>query len=400
MSIETRLTNNSMVRRVNRKKILSCINNYGKMPRVKICKKTGLSKPTVTRLIDGLIKEGFLVEKDYIESKKGRHPINIDINESAGYCFGINLSKNTLGAALVDLKMNIVEKRLLMINNIVDKDTLVNTVISVVEDIIKISKIDKNKILGIGVGAPGLVDYKSGVLKNFALGGKLCGIPLKDLLEKKFGFPVEIDNNCNTRMLGEHWYGFAVGYDNAMFVINSEGVGCGLVMDSKIYRKLNNIASGFGHISVNINGAQCSCGSKGCIETYCSTEAIEKKIKEKLELKYKKTNGEILPDIPARSYKKICSGIDEGNMEFAYILIEAACAMACGLVSMINLFRPQVIVLSGNMFDVSDFYFNMVQSEVSLRLGYSVEMPKIFRRKVKDALYEVGAATMILQKIL
>lgn len=400
MIFETKLTNNSMVREVNRKKILSCIKNYGKMPRVEICKKTGLSKPTVTRLIDELTREGFLVEKDYIESRKGRHPINIDINESAGYCFGINLSKNTLGAALVDLKMNIVEKRLLMISNIVDKDTLVNTIISVIEDIVKVSKIDKNKILGIGVGAPGLVDYKSGVLKNFALGGKLCGIPLKDILEKKLGFHIDIDNNCNTRMLGEYWYGFAEGYDNAMFVINSEGVGCGLVMDGKIYRKLNNIASGFGHISVNINGDQCGCGSIGCIEAYCSTEAIERKVREKLELKYRKKNNKVLDDMASLSYKKTCHDIDEGNMEFANILIEASCAMASGLVSMINLFRPQVIVLSGNMFDASEFYFNMVKSEVSIRLGYDVEMPKIFRRRVKDALYEVGAAAMILQKIL
>lgn len=398
--MEARLISNSMIRKANRKKILSCINNNGKMPRIEICKRTGLSKPTVTRLIDELIKEGFLVEKDYIESEKGRHPINVEINESAGYCFGINLSKNFLGAALVDLKMNVVKARLMMINNIVDKDVLVNTIISVIEDIINESKIDKNKVLGIGVGAPGLVDYKSGVLKNFALGGKLCGIPLKDHLEKRFGYPVEIDNNCNTRMLGEHWYGFAVGYDNAMFVINSEGVGCGLVMDGKIYRKLNNVASGFGHISVSVNGKRCSCGSIGCIETFCTTEAINQKIKEKLISQFKNKPVNMPPEEEIPSYKEICEDIDSGNLEFSYIIIEAARAMACGLGSMINLFRPQVIVLSGNMFDACDFYYNMVVSEVSSRLGYGVEMPKIHRRRVKDALYEVGAATMILQKIL
>ena len=201
-------------------------------------------------------------------------------------------------------------------------------------------------------------------------------------------------------MLGEHWYGYAINYNNAMFVINSEGVGCGLVMDGKTYRKLNNIASGFGHISVNVNGTQCTCGSKGCIETYCTTEAIDQKIKEEVTLKYKNENDKMLSDKTIPSYKEILKDIEADNMEFAHIIIDAARAMACGLVSMVNLFRPQVIVLSGNMFDASDFYYDMVKSEVSIRLGYGVEMPKIFQRKVKDALYEVGAATMILQKIL
>ena len=392
--------NNKMLRQINRKKVLSFINSFGPMPRVEICKKTGLSKPTVTRVIEQLIAEGYLVEKDYIESDKGRHPVNIEINELSHFCFGINLSKNTLGSALVDLKMNVIEKRLVSIDKIDDADTLVETIFNVIDEILECSKIDKSKLLGIGVGVPGLTDHSTGIVKNFALGGRLCGIPLKSRLEERYGYSVEIDNNCNTRMLGEHWYGYAVGCNNAMFVINSEGVGCGLVVDGRIYRKLNNTASGFGHLSVDMNGPKCSCGGKGCIETFCTTEAIERKIGEKLSSKFK--NKDILTDIDENklSYKELHQNIEKGDVEYASILIEAACAMAAGLVSMINLFRPEVIILSGNMFDASDFYYNMVKSEVETRLGYDVEIPRIYRRRVKDALYEVGAATMILQQTL
>ncbi|MGE5615174.1 MAG: ROK family transcriptional regulator [Bacillota bacterium] len=392
----SRNASTTVIREINRKQVLSCIRQSGPMPRVDIVNRTGLSKPTVTRVIEQLISEGLLVETGIISTSRGRHPINVDINASARYVIGVNLSKNTMGVALVNFGMHIVEKRLTSIKEISSTKELLAAISDMISELLESNKVDKSKVLGVGIGVPGLVDCAKGIVKDFALSGKLRDIPLARYLEDQFHFPVLIDNNCNTRMLGEYYFGYAVGCKNAMFILNSEGVGCGLVMDGKLYNKLNNTTSGFGHLCVNVDGPKCRCGGYGCVEAYCSTEEIEKKAYERLCAKNK---GDADNSIAIPSYRYVCNSIAQGDMTFVSILVEAAQAMASGLVSMINLFNPETIILSGNMFDASDFYYNKVIEELGIRMGNANALPRIVRRRVQDALYEIGAATIILQKV-
>lgn len=397
MAVKKKNASSAMVREINRKQVITCVIQFGPIPRIEICNRTGLSKPTVTRVIEKLMTEGLFVETDTIESNRGRRPVNIDVNASSRYFIGLNLSKNTLGAALVDLKMNIVEKRLRSLKEISSTELLLAAISNVINEILHVSNVDNNKICGVGVGVPGLVDYNTGTVKDFALAGKYLDIPLVEYLENQFKIPVVIDNNCNTRVLGEFNYGFAVNYKDVMFVINSEGVGCGLIVDGHINRRLNSTASGFGHLCVDLHGTSCYCGGQGCLEAYCSTEEIERKAYQLLCAK-NKFNKEIILETP--TYQEVCQSVEQGDMAYAGILMEAANAMSSGLISMINLFNPEIIILSGNMFDASEFYYNSVVREVSIRLGHGSIIPKIVRRRVKDALYEIGAATMIMQKIL
>ena len=200
--------------------------------------------------------------------------------------------------------------------------------------------VSTEKVLGIGVGAPGLIE--DGVVKDFALWGKLRNIPLAEFLCERTSFKTKVDNNCNTWLFGEMWNGYAQDCSDALFILNSEGVGCGIAQAGVI----RDISGGLGHISVNFHGDRCYCGSRGCIETYCST-------------------------IPLCSYhgKKM------------------------------NIFYPQIIILSGTLFEASNFYYNSVVMEIQSQLSSGVALPKFVRRNVSDTLFEIGAAALILQEI-
>lgn len=388
----------SMLKEINRKKVIGCIRDKGPLPRVEICEQTGISKPTVTRIIEQMINEGLLVETGSIESERGRHPINVDLVADAKFFVGLNLSKNTLGAAIVDLKMNIVEKELHNIKDVKTSSELISFINNTINSLLKSSGLNTDRILGIGVGVPGLVDRELGIVRNYALANKLRDIPLVDILEKEFSLHTVIDNNCNTRMLGEYYYGFAKGYNDSMFVINSEGVGCSIIQDGNLFKKLNSVSSGFGHMVIDPNGIKCNCGGIGCIETYCSIEQIETRANEFYFSRIVKSCPENEDNQSRINFFDICKSVDEGRTEYVSILVNAASAMACGIVNMINIASPELIILSGVMFDASHFYYNAVIDEVKARIGRDSICPKFVKRSVKDALYEIGAATLIMQE--
>ena len=377
----------------NSKEILRCIRQNGPLSRSEICEKTNISKPTMTRATNLLLQEGYLQEIESVKTARGRRPITLDLCQTAAYSFGINISKKYLSIALVDFKLNVVDKEKTRIQDLGGVSQFLDQIADTVLRMQKENGIPDKKILGIGVGAPGLIDNVNGIIRDFAQWGKLRNIHIAEFLQEKTGFWTKVENNCNTWLMGEMWNGYAQGCSNALFILNGEGVGCGIAHHAEIH----NIPGGLGHISVDLRGDRCYCGSRGCIETYCSTDSIERKAEEKYA-SLCKTVGEGKYTLPI-DYGTVCQSVSEGDFFFADILLEASTAIACGIVTLIKIFSPEIIILSGNLFEASDFYYNSVVMEIQSQLSFGIAMPRVVRRNVSDALFEIGAATLILQTL-
>lgn len=378
-------------REANIKEVMHCIRKDGPLSRSEIGEKTNISKPTITRVTNALLNEGLLEEVNAIKTARGRHPVNLDLRANAAYCFGVNISKNHLSVALVDFKLHVLDKVRLSVREVESVTCFMELVADAVLEMQRRNGIPSEKVLGVGVGAPGMIE--NGIIKDFALWGKLRNIPLADFLQEKTSFKVKIDNNCNTWLVGEMWNGYAQEHEDAMFILNSEGVGCGIAQAGVIH----DIAGGLGHISVDFRGPCCYCGNQGCIETFCSTDSIERRAQEKLKALHLASG--LQPYAQPVQYKAVCQSVAGGDMFFADILMEAASALACGIVSLIKIFYPTIIILSGTLFEESDFYYNSVVMEIRRRLAVKVDMPTIVRRNVSDALFEIGAAALILEEI-
>ena len=391
--MKTRLTSNKALyfREDNTKAVMHCIRKNGPLSRSEVGEKTQISKPTVTRVTNALIQDGFLEEINAVKTARGRHPVNLDLRADAAYTFGVNIFKNHLSVALVDFKLNVVDTAQLSIRGLESVSQFLELIADTVLEMQQKNGVSTEKVLGIGVGAPGLIE--DGVVKDFALWGKLRNIPLAEFLCERTSFKTKVDNNCNTWLFGEMWNGYAQDCSDALFILNSEGVGCGIAQAGVI----RDISGGLGHISVNFHGDRCYCGSRGCIETYCSTDHIEQKTQERLVALQRVGDTHRYP-LPI-DFKTICRIVENGDMLFADILLEAAAALACGIVSLIKIFYPQIIILSGTLFEASNFYYNSVVMEIQSQLSSGMALPKFVRRNVSDTLFEIGAAALILQEI-
>lgn len=394
---------NSKIREEHKIKVLNYIRINKAVSRTDIYKNTNISKPTVTRVIEQLLNEGLVVENGTAagESDLGRRPIYLEINPSAHYCIGINISKKTIEASIIDLSMKVIVKKNTSIKDINNVDDFYNIVLRCVNELLaEVISIDKSKILGIGIGVPGSVDYDKGIIIKFASKPNIVNASLKSFIEEKLNLHVLIDNNAKTRALGEYWYGYAIGYKNVIFVVCSEGIGSGIIADGNILRGKNNETGEFGHMTINVNGRKCSCGKYGCVESYCTLEAIESITKEALKHGRKSELLELTKgDIDAIDYKLICEGARKNDMLCKGILEEAACFLSIGIANTIRIINPEIVILSGELFDESENFYDLVKEYTRERLSNNSTQDIMFvNRKVKDSLYEVGAATLVYKE--
>jgi glucokinase len=145
---------------------------------------------------------------------------------------------------------------------------------SAIQTFLREQQIDLTSVMGVGVGIPGLVNRHEGLVYACPNLSVLDGAPIGPDTSRELGIPVYIDNNTNLIALGEHTAGAGQGIDHMAFLSVGSGVGCGLILNGQVYHGADDAAGEFGHTIVIPNGLPCSCGSRGCVEMYCSGKAL------------------------------------------------------------------------------------------------------------------------------
>lgn len=394
---------NSKIRENHKVKVLNYIRINKAVSRTDIYKDTNISKPTVTRVIEQLLQEGLVVEAEIAndESGIGRKPVYIKINSSAHYCIGINISKRFIQASIIDLTMNIISEKIINIKNVKEVDEFNSAVLRCINALLsEVKSVDKNKILGIGIGVPGIVDYNNGIIVAFSSKPNIVNVNLKKYIEEKLNLSVLIDNNAKTRALGEYWYGYGVGYNNIVFVVCSQGIGSGIISDGNILRGKSNETGEFGHMVINIDGRKCSCGKYGCVEAYCALESVEDITKQCLKKGRKSILFELTKgDIEAVDHKLICEGARMNDLLCKERLDETAWFLSTGIANTVGIVNPEIVILSGELFDESEYFYDLVKQYTKDRLSKNSSPNVVFaNRRVKDNLYTIGAATLVYKR--
>lgn len=210
----------------------------------------------------------------------------------------------------------------------------------------KLSAEFEGKIKGIGIGCAGVIDAENGtVVKANNLG--LNNFPLAKIVEKESGLPVKITNDANAAALGEAKFGAGKDYRDSIFVTLGTGVGGGIVIDGKLFEGYKSAGAEIGHMVIERGGNRCSCGRLGCFEAYSSATALNKRTKWAME------------ENPGSAMWQVCtSETATGKVAFDFMDVDIAANevvnwyikyLACGLVNLANVFRPQVIILGGGV---------------------------------------------------
>jgi len=223
------------------------------------------------------------------------------------------------------------------------------------------------EILGVGVGAPGPLDTKRGiVLLTPNLGW--VNMPLRQLIHDRLGLPAALDNDANCAVLGEWWVGAARGARHAIGITIGTGIGGGLIIDGQLYHGASDVAGEIGHTTIDTEGRRCKCGNYGCLEAYASGPNIALRAVEELEAgaesRLRALVGGDLQKITAQTVYQAAADGDELALE---VVNDTAKFLGVGIGNLLNVFNPEVVVVCGGVTLAGDHLFEPLRREVARR---------------------------------
>lgn len=332
MALEVRSkTSQQMIKDANLKLIFNLIGEREPISRADLKKITGLSATTVSALCEELLAKKLIVETGMKESKtSGRKAILLCINPNGGYFCGIEIA-SSLRLDIYDLNFH----RIAGTKQAVPEWSRLSAVILTLLEEQAAALSHHGKLLGLTIGVPASIDIQknrilsSTVLEQFNPETDLIG----ELKASLPGIPVLLCNDSSLVAYAEKEFGSHVR--SLVSIDISEGVGSGIVIDGNIYAGAGGMAGEFGHVSIDLNGARCKCGSYGCLEAMVSVPAVLRRIKEKTGL--------------VLTPEEACLACQEGNGGVEEVLVETARMLSFGINSLLNLLDPEAIVLTGEI---------------------------------------------------
>ena len=252
-------------------------------------------------------------------------------------------------------------------------DRMVSMMESSITDVLRAEDGTRDQIAGIGIGSPGPLDRKTGVVINTPnLGWR--NFPLRDLISNAANLPATLDNDANCATYGEFWLGAARHVETLVGFTLGTGIGGGIVLDGEIYHGCSDIAGEIGHMTIDSTGRKCKCGNYGCLEAYASGPAIALRAAEGIEagaetVLEEMVNGR-LDDITAAT---VYEAVVAGDPYATEVMRETARFLGTGVANMINILNPEMVVISGGVTRAGEHLFAPLRAEVRRRAFRAAE---------------------------
>jgi len=382
--------NRDLIRAINRAAVLNTIRTHGLISRKDIALKTGLSAATITGITAELKKEDLILEKEMGVSSGGRRPIMLALNKNGRYIIGAKLSIDHITIVLTDLEATVLIMRTIPLSSHELKPTI-HTLSKAISNLIKESKINGQKLLGVGLGLAGIIDADHCILRQSPIYG-WRNVPLGSMLQEYLDIPVYIDNDVNTFTLTERWFGLGSAVENFIVVTVGRGVGLGIMINGNLYHGACGGAGEFGHTVIDPEGLRCTCGNRGCLETYVSDPSLLRQATEAYQ------NGE-LPE-PVNSVEQLVKLAKQENAVVLKILEKAGNYLGIGIANLLNLFNPELIIISGEGVCYGDFMFKPMQETIHKHaMPGLVGDTKIVIDAWDDTAWARGAAGIVLEQL-
>jgi glucokinase-like ROK family protein len=356
-------TNINLVKAHNLRAVLLTLLHEPSLSRVQLAKQTNLSNTTITNLVAELIELGIVSEEG--ESPLavgeirpvGRPRTGIRLEPAARFVVGVHIGVGIFRVAIANLRDEILHKQSHEFDIRLPALEVLDQIALSIEETIASSQVERDRILGVGVGASGLVDYQSGTVV-MAPNLNWRDIPLKDYLHKAVKLPVVVDNNVRAMAFGETHFGAGRDTNSLAFVYGRIGVGAGLTYKGQVYRGSAMGAGEIGHtIMLLYGGDPCRCGNSGCLETLVSEVAILRQAEDIAQLN---PGGILAHTMQGRAdldpIERVFAAARQGDEIARRMLAERAHYLGVALVNLVNLYNPELILLGGIFAQGQDFF--------------------------------------------
>lgn len=315
------------------------------------------------------------------------------------YSIGVDLGGTNIVSAIVNYQGEIVNS--LKVPTLAErgKEATIKRIIEAIHKNIVQSSVAPDNIIGIGIGAPGPLDIKRGII-NFA--PNLPGwrdVPLRKILEDEFNIKVVLENDANAAAWGERYFGAGQGVNNLVCFTLGTGIGGGIIIDGKIYHGNNYGAAELGHMTVNKDGPRCNCGNYGCLEAYSSATGIKNRIKNRIKegIKSKFLNFDNDDELfESLRLKLIFETARKGDKLTKSVVEEAISYLGIAIANIANILNPEMVVLVGGITNEGDKLLIPLKREVRKRAFYSnYKFLKIVIGKLDGNAGVLGAAALL-----
>lgn len=351
----------------------------GAINRAEIARQLNLSIPTIMKIVDGFVGDGLVRVVGKAESTGGKRPDLYEIIKDAYYCLGVDIGRSKVNIVLVNLTGEIVKKDITSIQALHNPDEVIQKVIQGIEKVLEDSHITIEKIMGIGIGVPGILDTPKGmVLYSPDFGWENVNIarPIKD----RFDTWVTIENSNRTAALGEKWLGAGKAAKNLFCINVGHGIGSAILMEDEIYTGSSGTSGEFGHMVLEKDGPRCDCGNRGCLESLASGNAIAK------------ARG-------VAEAKIVFDGMRTGDQESKEVIGKAIEYLGIGIASAINVLDPDMVILTGGVTKSQDlFWDDLLQTIKKHQMKYAGRNVKIKIGRLGEDSSAVGSAVLILKQ--
>lgn len=344
--------------------ILEVIRKNGPISRTDISKITELNIVTVSNYVNHYIKKGLVIEGELDESTGGRKPVLVELNSKAGYIVGVGLNMLSIVGVLVDLEINVIAE-LRRERPPENSENVIESMVEMATEIIQKAEIDKDKIVGVGVGVPGIIDERGRTIRwPQSLGEKdlsVC-LSIKDTFEKRLNIPTFVENDANAAVLGEKWLGLDRDVRHMLYMFS--GVGCGILVNGEIYRGATGAAGELGITSPK--------GSKDYAQQIATQlgrwgmdigmvafarEGIEKGEKSVLK-------DYVGGDLSKLTFKEIVRGLKEKDALCLKVVEQGGQDLGKKIAFLVNLLNPEIVVIGGGIEDCGAPLLDAVKASV------------------------------------
>lgn len=375
-----KLRNHSLIKRINRARIMNVIRLCSPIARSQIATKTQLDRKSITNFVNELIEENLVVESGKMENVSGRPYSMLKFVDN--YVAGIYIAPHLARGVLIDFYGNIKAYHEVEYPIYTDLTTICRAVENIYHELSAV----QTPNFGVGISMPGSLNLESGVMEEAVNIPSLSQVNVRETFSSFIEEPLFLEEESRSIALAEKWFGKGRCYDDFVVVEVSAGVGMGIVVDRHLFKGAGQFAGEVGHVVIEPGGAKCSCGNLGCLEAYASETAVVKALS-----KHSKCSFERLRYFPRNSIS------DE---DYSKVLNDVGFKLGQGLATVVNILCPKTILLSGAVVELfGEDILPVIQNAINQSsVRSNAEQTELFISELPhvDAL---GAATLPLADI-
>lgn len=333
--------------------------------RTDLAERMGLTRAAVSLIVKELLESKVVQETESRYTPSGRPPIVLEVNPNQGLVGAIDMGATHLSIAIAGFTARI-HKEVEFPFNIKDgPEACLAQANESLNKMLAEQGLSVSNLSAVGVGVPGPVITEAGMVVAPPIMPGWDRYPIRTTLEKKWGFPVTLNNDAELGALGEWAYGAGRGEKNLAYIKIGSGIGAGLILNQQIYGGTTGAAGEIGHLTIDENGPLCNCGNHGCLEAFAGGHAIAQQ-GQSLAKSGKRT---LLSETPIEkiSVTEVAEAARRGDLHAQEILRRAGTSIGVAIAGLINLLNPGVVIIGGGVAQVGDIITAPIRQAVRER---------------------------------